>query len=98
MGGNLLLRLQLLTLVVLTVIANLAPQPASQVVSTQDIDHTIKPGEDFYRFANGNWLKTATLPAGKTTLDIRATLMERNSQRVRDLIRQAATSQSAKNT
>ena len=95
MGGNLLLRLQLLTLVVWMAIANFAQQPTSQVARSQDIDHSVEPGQDFYRFANGTWLKTAAPPAGQGSLDFRAMLNERNTQRVRDLIREAATQRSA---
>jgi putative endopeptidase len=93
MGGNLLLRLQLLTLVALAFVT-LSQQATPQVARSQDIDHSVKPGQDFYRFANGNWLKTATPPAGQSSLDIRAMLNERNAQRVRDLIRGVATSRS----
>jgi putative endopeptidase len=90
MGGNLQLRLQLLTLVALASAA-LAQQPTPQVARWQDTDDSVKPGQDFYRFANGTWLKTASPPAGQSSLDIRAMLMERNAQRMRDLIRAAAT-------
>jgi putative endopeptidase len=91
MGGNLLVRLQLLTLVALAFVT-LSQQATPQGARPQDIDHSVKPGQDFYRFANGNWLKTATPPAGQSSLDIRAMLNERNAQRVRDLIRGTATS------
>ena len=90
-----LLRLQLLTLVVLMAIANFAQRPTAQVTRSTDIDHSVKPGQDFYRFANGTWLKTAAPPAGQASLDFRAMLNERNTQRVRDLIREAATQRSA---
>lgn len=56
----------------------------------QDIDRSIKPGDDFYRYANGGWLKTVALPAGQTSFDTRAILNARTSQRVRDLILKAA--------
>ncbi len=91
-----LLRLRLLTLVVLLAVANLAQQPGSQVVHTSDVDHSVRPGQDFYRFANGGWLKTGTPPAGQSTLDIRAMLNERNAQRVRELVREAAASRAAR--
>jgi putative endopeptidase len=95
MGGNLLLRLQLLTLVALMAIANFAQRSSPQVVHSQDVDQSIQPGQDFYRFANGKWLERAAPAAEQTSLDIRAMLNERNAQRVRDLIREAATSRSA---
>jgi len=86
----LLLRLQLLTIVALLALATSAALPSSQVANTQDIDRSVKPGQDFYRYANGGWLKTASIPAGQSSLDIRAMLAERNAQRVGDLIRDAA--------
>jgi predicted metalloendopeptidase len=63
-----------------------------QAVATQDqdMDRSIKPGGDFYRYANGGWLKTTTIPTGQTTFDNRTILVERTSKRVRDLIQDAA--------
>ena len=31
---------------------------------TQETDRSIKPGDDFYAYANGGWLKTVAIPAG----------------------------------
>jgi putative endopeptidase len=61
-----------------------------------DMDRSIKPGDDFYRYANGHWLKTAAIPASQSSFDTRAKLTERTSQRVRSLIQEAAASHSAK--
>ena len=69
---------------------------ADQKVSTQDIDLSLKPGDDFYRYANGAWLKREAIPAGRTSYDNRAILTERTSQRVRSLIQDAAGANSAK--
>ena len=60
------------------------------------MDRSIKPGDDFYRYANGGWLKTAAIPAGQSSYDTRAMLTEKTSQRVRDLIQDAAAAQSVK--
>jgi putative endopeptidase len=72
-----------------------APLPVDQASNTQemDIDHSIKPGDDFYRYANGNWFKTAAIPAGQTSYDTRAILVEKTSRRVRDIIQEAASAQ-----
>ena len=51
-----------------------AAAPADQNVNTQDIDHSIKPGDDFYHYANGGWLKTVAIPAGQSSYDTRAIL------------------------
>jgi putative endopeptidase len=55
-----------------------------------DLDRSVKPGDDFYRYANGGWLRTVAIPAGQTTYDTGAALREKTSQRVRDLIQDAA--------
>jgi putative endopeptidase len=75
-----------------------ASSPLDQSSNTQDtdIDHSIKPGDDFYRYANGNWLKTAAIPAGQTSYDTRAILVRKTSQRVRDIIQDAAASQTVR--
>ncbi len=70
--------------------AGTAAVPVDQNASTQDIDRSIRPGDDFYRYANGTWLRTATIPAGQPSYDTRAILVERTSQRVRELIQEAA--------
>lgn len=64
--------------------------------TTQDIDRSIRPGDDFYQFANGSWLKTASIPAGQASFDTRAILVAGTSQRVRDLIQEAAATQAPK--
>jgi predicted metalloendopeptidase len=56
------------------------------------MDRSVKPGDDFYRYANGGWLKSAAIHADRPSYDDRAALNERTSQRVRDLIEDAATS------
>jgi predicted metalloendopeptidase len=60
------------------------------------MDRSIKPGDDFYRYANGGWLETVAIPAGQASYDTRAMLMEKTSQRVQDLIQEAAASHPAK--
>jgi putative endopeptidase len=73
------------------------PAPSvAQKLRADEMDRSIKPGEDFYRYANGGWLKTAAIPTGQSRYDDRAMLTEKTSWRVRDLIQDAATSHPAK--
>lgn len=66
--------------------------------NTREMDRSIKPGDDFYRYANGGWLRTATIPAGQRSYDTRALLVAKTSQRVRDLIQGAAAAQVSKDS
>jgi putative endopeptidase len=71
-----------------------SPVPASHVPedtnTPNEIDRSIKPGDDFYRYANGGWLKSTEIPAGRSIYDTRAILNEKTAQRVRELIQNAA--------
>ena len=64
----------------------------AQRLNGSEMDTTVKPGDDFYRYANGGWLKSATLPAGTSAFDNRGIITERNTQQVRDLIANASNS------
>ncbi len=62
------------------------------------MDRSIKAGDDFYRYANGGWLKMAEIPAGQASFDTRAILVQKTSHRVRDLIQEAAAARATKGT
>src|SRR4051812_42214490 len=66
----------------------------AQNTSRDDMDLSVKPGDDFYRYANGGWLAAAKA-AGRKTYDNRTVLNERTTQRVRDLVHEAAGSHAA---
>jgi putative endopeptidase len=70
--------------------------PVAQNVYTKDMDRSIQPGDDFYRYANGGWLKAESIPAGQSSFDNRAILTERTGERIRSLMQDAATAKSAK--
>jgi predicted metalloendopeptidase len=85
--------------IVSTVLSLCAVAPiAAQNVNTQDMDRSLKPGDDFYHYANGGWLKSVAVPSGQTNYGTSAMLMEKTSRLVRDLIQQAAGAHAAKGT
>jgi putative endopeptidase len=87
----------LIVLFYFTVSLGTAAAPIDQSASTQDsahdMDRSIRPGDDFYRYANGGWLRMAEIPGGQSSYDTRAMLVEKTSRRVRDLIQGAAAAQ-----
>ena len=79
-----------------TIVLIVAAATILSATNTREIDRSIKPGDDFYGYANGGWLKQVTIPEGQASYDTRALLNERTRQRVRDLIQEAAASAPAK--
>ncbi len=53
-------------------------------------DPAVKPGDDFYRYAGGTWLKTEVLPADRTTWSTLGRLGADSQERIRTLLEAAA--------
>jgi len=49
-------------------------------------DPSVKPGDDFARYANGHWLDTAQIPPDRASWGSFAMLRERSLQQVRDIL------------
>jgi putative endopeptidase len=63
-------------------------------VDPANLDTAVKPCDDFYRFANGGWLNSHSLPADKS----RYGAMEELSERNRAILQKILTETSAKTT
>jgi putative endopeptidase len=53
------------------------------------IDHGVKPGDDFFRYANGQWLKTAQIPADRSSTGTFLKVFEQAEKNTAELIRNA---------
>ena len=73
-----------------TVAAALVPA----LLATDSVDARIKPGDDFFAYANGSWLEATAIPAGKARWGARDEINEVTRQRVAKLIDDAGTAQS----
>jgi predicted metalloendopeptidase len=63
--------------------------PKSRLEST--VDSSIKPGDDFFAYANGAWLKATTLPAGTARWGARDELEGLARHRITELLDAAGT-------
>jgi len=54
------------------------------------VDPSIKPGDDFYGYANTVWIKATRLPEGQSRIDTTGQLRTENTRRVQGLIEDAA--------
>ncbi len=68
----------------------------AQSSMTQDMDRSVKPGDDFYRYANGGWLKTTAIPAGVASYGTGTMLAAKTNERVRALVVATASAGAAK--
>ena len=59
-------------------------------VDLAGIDHSVKPGDDFFGYANGAWIKTAVIPSDRASFGPASVLIEKTREQVRVLIQDAA--------
>ena len=65
-------------------------QPVTHDVDQAGIDTSVKPGDDFYAYANGAWIKMAQIPADRSSFGPGTVLTEKTSLQVKGLIQDAA--------
>ena len=86
----------------LVLLAPFAAQAATAIpvhgLDLKGMDTTVKPGDDFYKYANGTWDKTAQIPADRSSFSPAVVLIEKTSEQVRTLIQDAAKGAPAKGT
>ncbi|MCP3144525.1 M13 family metallopeptidase [Pyxidicoccus xibeiensis] len=72
--------------------ATAAPAPAAKPTygtfgfDSDGMDRSVKPGDSFYRYANGGWMDKTEIPADQTRYGMFTALAEQADQRTRALI------------
>ncbi len=61
-------------------------------VSPGNMDRSVKPGDDFYEFANGDWIKRTEIPPDRAGVDVWSKLDDLSNQRTADLVAEIAKS------
>lgn len=69
-----------------------SPEAAPSGIDLAGMDRSIAPGDDFFAWANGSWLRSAEIPADRSSWGSSGEMAERTAKRVADLIREAAAS------
>jgi len=67
-----------------------APAPKQKYIDKANMDLSIKPGDNFYLYANGAWVKNNPVPASKTRWGSFDELREESSKRLQTLLEDAA--------
>ncbi|MFZ4398409.1 MAG: M13 family metallopeptidase [Bacteroidales bacterium] len=65
-------------------------------INKANMDTTISPGDDFYLYANGVWMKNNPIPADNSRWGAFETLMEENYKQLQTIMDEAAASKDAK--
>ncbi|RDS85672.1 M13 family metallopeptidase [Dyella psychrodurans] len=59
-------------------------------IDLSGVDHTIRPGDNFFDYANGTWLKTAQIPADRSSTGTFLKVYELAEKRTANLIQNVA--------
>jgi putative endopeptidase len=62
------------------------PELGTWGVDLTSMDTSVKPGDDFFSFVNGKWLKTAEIPADRSSVGSFQALQILSEKRMRDLV------------
>lgn len=71
-------------------------QKAEKEIDARNFDTTVKPGDDFYLYANGGWMKNNPIPDEYTSYGIFQLLAEKNRKQLQEIIDQAVSSNAKK--
>jgi len=89
-----------IVIVILTLIAAACAQETSKSDSSRhgvaiaNMDRSVKPGDDFYHYANGEWIKRTAIPADRGSVGVFTGLSDLSNKRTVGLIEQVAKSNS----
>ncbi len=84
------------TLASSVLLAGEPPSKPSNLLS--GMDTAIRPGDDFFGYANGGWVQNTPIPADRSSFGVFQELVELTDKRLADLIRDAAASSPAAGT
>lgn len=76
--------------------AGTGPTYGAYGFDTAGMDLSVKPGDDFYRYANGTWARTTPIPADKSNYGAFNVLDDLSQQRTRTILEAAQTDPASK--
>jgi putative endopeptidase len=69
-----------------------APKQDTHGIAVANMDRSVKPGDNFYLYCNGEWLKSTEIPADRARIGVFSTLADLSDKRTSALIEEAAKS------
>jgi putative endopeptidase len=71
------------------------PKQQTHGIAVTHIDRSVKPGDDFYLYANGDWIKSTEIPPDRGGIGVFSALADLSSKRTAALIEEAAKANAA---
>jgi len=75
-----------LTIVLMQSCDNTKKMEKTKAIDPANMDLTVKPGDDFYEYANGGWMKTHPIPSDKSRFGAFDQLMDNNQKQLKELV------------
>jgi putative endopeptidase len=72
-----------------------APAPETHGIAVANMDRSVKPGDDFYQYANGDWIKRTEIPPDRAGVGVFTKLADLSNKRTAALIEEIAKSNPA---
>jgi endothelin-converting enzyme/putative endopeptidase len=69
-----------------------APKQETHGINVANMDRSVKPGDNFHLYCNGDWIKRTEIPPDRSRLSVFATLADVSDKRTSTLIEEAAKS------
>ena len=78
----------LFSLAILDLSSGAQNQPLQKVhgIAVENIDRSVKPGDNFYLYANGDWIKRTVIPPDRAGINVFSRLSDLSNRRTQDLI------------
>src|ERR1700686_3461464 len=77
---------------ILATVAQNATVPETHGIAVANMDRSVKPGDDFYHYANGDWTKRTENPPDRSKVGVFSRLADLSNKRTADLIEEIAKS------
>lgn len=84
------IRYIVVSVLLLVLCSGTAQKRKPRFINPANMDNSVSPGENFYLYANGNWLKNNPVPASKTSWGSFTLLHEDNTKRLKGLLEETA--------
>ena len=79
-------------------VINPKPAPPKKFIDRTNMDMSVKPGDDFFTYANGTWIKNNVIPAKSTRWGSFNVLIQENTDRLLAILKEASKAKAPKGT